>query len=855
MYKRAGFLPFHHLLQIVFSQISNSPVSNMIYPAGNGALMLGILAVSLLPLAGAQQPGSILPADPLPFFALIGASAENLNTVPVEGQSFSKAWRIRTAKTAVNPWDIYIEGRPVVRADEGDVLLATFWIRTLQPADSPGYTRFVVQRSREPYTKSAEWSVAAGPEWQKVEVPFTMAESDEPAGFSVQFWVSYGPQEIEVGGLSIRNYGPGISYRDLPLQEYPYAGHRPDASWRISAAERIEKIRKGDLTIVVRDEDGRPVPNASVRVKMKRHAFGFGTAVAAEGITDNTRDGDNYRKFIPMLFNKAILENDLKWPEWERNRERALNAVKWLRSQDIAEVRGHNLVWPNWQHLPQDLQSLQGNPDALRARIGNHITDEVTAMKGQVAEWDVVNEPVTNRALQAILGEAEMAEWYRRARAADPAAKLYVNEFSILAAGGNNIPHQNGFFDVVRYLDSLGAPVDGIGIQGHFDANLTPPEKVLQILDRVAQFGKEIQVTEFDVDIADEQAQAAYMRDFLTAVFSHPAVKSFSMWGFWEGRHWCPRAAMIRRDWSLKPNGEVWKDLVFKQWWTNVRSTTNENGVLHIRGFLGDYEIEVSFQGQTHTLPATITTQPAYVRIGKDRPGSISPAGVVNGASYARGPVAPGEIVTIWGSGFGSEAVVSSAYDSDGRLSTIAGDTRVYFDGVPAPVIYSADGRVAAIVPYSVSGATNIQLEFRGTQSNSVRLPVADAAPGIFTYSGGSGQAVAVNNDGSSSFNSPSQPAVKGSLITFYVTGEGRTISPAENGKMPSGPPFPSSAHPISVLFGDAEGAVDFQGLVYPGVTQLNARVPETAPSGEAVPLTVKVAGMSSQPGVTVSIQ
>ena len=148
--------------------------------------------------------------------------------------------------------------------------------------------------------------------------------------------------------------------------------------------------------------------------------------------------------------------------------------------------------------------------------------------------------------------------------------------------------------------------IDGIGLQSHFDSNLTAPSRVLELLDQFAAFGKDLQVTEFDISMPDEQVQADYTRDFLTVCFSHPAIKGFLMWGFWEGAHWEPVAAMIRRDWSTKPNYAVWNDLLYNQWWSDFRGTTGADGVFRTRGFLGDYDIEVTVNGQTKIYPLRV---------------------------------------------------------------------------------------------------------------------------------------------------------------------------------------------------------------------------------------------------------
>jgi hypothetical protein len=71
------------------------------------------------------------------------------------------------------------------------------------------------------------------------------------------------------------------------------------------------------------------------------------------------------------------------------------------------------------------------------------------------------------------------------------------------------------------------------------------------------------------------------------------------MWGFWEGRHWRPRAAMYRKDWTPKPNAKAYKDLVFKQWWTDESGRTDNDGQYAIRAFRGEHTVRASAGGKT----------------------------------------------------------------------------------------------------------------------------------------------------------------------------------------------------------------------------------------------------------------
>ncbi len=232
-------------------------------------------------------------------------------------------------------------------------------------------------------------------------------------------------------------------------------------------------------------------------------------------------------------------------------------------------------------------------------------------------------------------------------------------------------------------------------------------------------------------------------------------------------------------------------------------------------------------------------------------------AGVLNAASFVGGGVSPGELVTIFGVGFGASPIAQASYGSDGYLPVEVGATRVYFDNVAAPMIYSLNEQVSAVAPYEISGATQVQVEYGGLRSQPVAIPVATAAPGIYCYAAGVGQAVAINTyaDQTVAYNQD-RPATTGSYLTFFITGEGQMTAPWADGLLPGAPLFPNPAAPVSVHIGGvpSECSGNWAGLIYAGVTQVNACVPAGAPTGDAVPLQVSVGGVSAQPGVTVRI-
>ena len=484
------------------------------------------------------------------------ATDARMKTTTVAGQSFNEALQVQTLKRPAFPWDIALAVPTTGAIHKGDVLLASVLARRIASQQETGEAllELIVEESSIEHHKLLELATSVGSEWTPVRAPF-VAAADYPAGAAqVSLRFGFAPQTIEVTAITLTNFSKSVAVKDLPRTMVHYAGWETNAPWRAAAAERIEKIRKSDLHIQVVDASGQPVNGAKVSVRMLRHEFAFGSAVQASRIaTPANADDERYRQTIEKYFNKVVFENDLKWYRWSTNQPDGLEhrreifaGVEWLRARDIA-IRGHVMVWPSWNYSPAFLRGLSNNPAHLRQAIDAHIADQTTALKGKLAEWDVVNESYANNDLLKVLGRAEMVRWYQIAHAVDPTVKLFYNDYVMFSGKGKDSPSQY-FYDTVNFLKTNGAPIGGIGEQGHFGGSPPSPEKVLATFDRFATLGLPIQISEFDIDTSDEELQAHYMRDFLTACFSHPSVSGIIMWGFGEGTHWRPRAAFVPRD-------------------------------------------------------------------------------------------------------------------------------------------------------------------------------------------------------------------------------------------------------------------------------------------------------------------
>jgi endo-1,4-beta-xylanase len=533
------------------------------------------------------------------YTAFQGSSSPevNLEQITVTGRAFTRAWRVTGLKPLPEPYSSQLQATNTVPVQQDDVLLLQFWARAV--GSKPAQTEFVFEWNKDPYDKSASVGVNLTPAWTLYSVPFKAHRDFPVRTVNAGFRLGYNNQTFEFGGVVLKNYAKTRTLESLPFTGFSYVGREANAAWRSAAEVRINSIRKADFKIKVVDANGKAIPNANVKLEMQRHAFRFGTAVDAERLLGNSADSLKYKKTILELFNHVVLENDLKWPNWEEyTRARALEALKFFKANNVT-VRGHNLIWPcNDEYcLPNDLPAMFGNPSQLRSRIDSHLVDILGATKGQLIEWDVINEPSANKRLSNVLGEDEMAAQFKRAKQLEPTAKLFLNDYGNLGEGNLDVE----FKRIIARMQALGAPLEGIGLQAHFGIKLTPPAELLTRLEDFGKFGVPLAITEFDVDATNAKLQADYLRDFLTIVFSSPNVDSFLMWGFWEGQHWIPNAALYRQDWSLKPNGQAFKELLFKRWWTNANGRSNAAGQYVTRGFLGDYKITVKLGSKTIT--------------------------------------------------------------------------------------------------------------------------------------------------------------------------------------------------------------------------------------------------------------
>jgi uncharacterized protein (TIGR03437 family) len=239
-------------------------------------------------------------------------------------------------------------------------------------------------------------------------------------------------------------------------------------------------------------------------------------------------------------------------------------------------------------------------------------------------------------------------------------------------------------------------------------------------------------------------------------------------------------------------------------------------------------------------------------------PAQLIAVTLASSASLLPGPLAPGEIFSIFSSGgsLGPATAVEGAFDAPGILSTMLGTVQVLFNSTPAPLYYAQANQINAQVPYEMAGLADAQLQimYQGALVAEMQVSLADANPALFTLSNGTGNAVVVNQDGS--INSDRNPAPRGSIVVLYATGVGQTSAPGVTGQAAASP-YPVPVLPVSLSMADIPAnilfAADAPGFV--GLLQINAQVPSGFVPTGALSLVLSVGMYQSPAGVTIAVE
>ncbi|CAM5228912.1 beta-xylanase [Streptomyces spiroverticillatus] len=271
----------------------------------------------------------------------------------------------------------------------------------------------------------------------------------------------------------------------------------------------------------------------------------FGAAVDNPELPDT-----EYADLLGREFGQTTPGNAMKWYATEPQRgvfdfTAGDEIVAYAKAKGL-KVRGHTLLWHS--QLPDWLTSRTWTPAELRSILKNHITKVAKHYRGKVFAWDVANEIMNEdgtyreNIFYTALGPGYIADALRWAHAADPKAKLYLNDYNVEAVG----PKSDAYYKLVKQLKADGVPVDGFGMQAHLALQFGYPDRLRQNIQRFARLGVDVAITELDIRMVlpSDASKLAEQADWYGRVTEDClAVRrcvGITVWGYSDRHSWIP---------------------------------------------------------------------------------------------------------------------------------------------------------------------------------------------------------------------------------------------------------------------------------------------------------------------------
>ncbi|KAF4461279.1 endo-14-beta-xylanase [Fusarium albosuccineum] len=271
-------------------------------------------------------------------------------------------------------------------------------------------------------------------------------------------------------------------------------------------------------------------------------------------------------------FGQLVPENGQKWDSTEPSRNQfsytKADVVPDLAKKNGQVLRCHALTWHS--QLPSWVSSGGFTAEELTSIIEAHISNVVGHYKGDCYAWDVVNEAIgddgnwRDSVFYQTLGTDYLAISFNAARKADPDAKLYYNDYNLEYNGAKT----ERALELVKIVQDAGAPIDGVGFQGHLIVGSTPSRSSLTtVLKRFTALDVEVAYTELDIRHASVPASEAALKtqgdDFANVVGSCLDVEGcvgVTIWGVTDKYSWVPNtfegageALIYNEDYEKKP--------------------------------------------------------------------------------------------------------------------------------------------------------------------------------------------------------------------------------------------------------------------------------------------------------------
>lgn len=323
-----------------------------------------------------------------------------------------------------------------------------------------------------------------------------------------------------------------------------------------------------------------------MKVRQIQNEFPLGACINRTNI-----DNEDFVDFFVKHFNWAVFGNELKW-YWTEAQQGKLNYkdaddMLDLCQKNKIDIRGHCIFWEVDSNVQQWVKSL--NKNDLMTAVQKRLTGLLTRYKGKFMHYDVNNEMLHGSFYKDRLGKDIRANMFKIAHTLDPSATLFVNDYHI-EDGCDPRSSPENYIQQVLDLQGQGAPVGGIGIQGHIDSPVGPI--VCSALDKLGTLGLPIWFTELDVSSTNEYVRADDLEVMLREAIAHPSIDGIILWGFWELFMSRDNSHLVNAEGEINEAGK--RLLALKQeWLSHSHGHVDEQGEFCFRGFSGTYNVEV----------------------------------------------------------------------------------------------------------------------------------------------------------------------------------------------------------------------------------------------------------------------
>ncbi|KAL2894892.1 Anti-sigma-I factor RsgI6 [Bienertia sinuspersici] len=346
---------------------------------------------------------------------------------------------------------------------------------------------------------------------------------------------------------------------------------------------QTDKIRKRDVVLKV---TGDSTVGSFVNIRQTKNSFPFGTCLNRTNL-----DNEDFVAFFLENFNWAVFGNELKW-YWTEGQKGNFNYKDADEMLDLCQknniqVRGHCIFW-EVEHTVQSWIKSLGTNDLLTA-VQNRLTSLLSRYRGNFRHYDVNNEMLHGSFYKDRLGKDIWANMFKIANKLDPSAVLFVNDYHVVD-GHDPKSCPEMYIEQVLNLQEQGAPVGGVGIQGHIDSPVGAI--VCSALDKLSVLGLPLWFTELDVSSSNEYVRADDLEVMLREAYAHPAVEGVVLWGFWELFMCREYSHLVNAEGEINEAGRRYLNLK-REWLTHAHGHIDEQGQFCFSGFHGTYELEI----------------------------------------------------------------------------------------------------------------------------------------------------------------------------------------------------------------------------------------------------------------------